>query len=100
MSDDTILSPLEAAKILGVSRQTVNRWCEQKIIPHIIYPHNRVKILLSSIVEWQTLREVLPANMEAEKAIRKSVAAKNEYDAINREALKRLAKDHGIKINK
>ena len=102
-NNSTLLNVKEAAKFLGISESTLCSWCNKKLIPFLEYPGPIRPIRRFSaerLAEWQATREIIPANMEAEKAIRKARIKDAEYSAMNRDAIRRLANDHGIIVRK
>lgn len=66
-SDDVVLNYREAAKFLGVSERTIERYVRESRIPHVRFPQRGerrtvVRFLRSQLLQWLKQRTVRTAH--------------------------------------
>lgn len=85
LSDDPLLSPNEAAELLGVSRPMVVRWLREGVLPdHPVGSHH--KLPLDAVLEFKAARSKAGTD-----AVRLAAAADSDPAAARRVALARAA---------
>lgn len=66
MTEDEYLTTQEAADILGVSRRTVSRMCQNRLIKHLRLTPHRVVIAKSWLAEYVEAQTKQPINLQKE----------------------------------
>jgi excisionase family DNA binding protein len=56
--DETLVGPVEASKVLGVSRTSLYRMTRDRTIPHYGYFGNRYKYKVADLLAWREAQRV------------------------------------------